>query len=194
MHDIEPHYKWRDKYISSDDEKTPFYGRIYDEFAFTQKIYNYFIHPQWDDFGAQTLYTKLLFADYENGYVIFEMIGEWNDCLNNDVMFFKRDVIDQLINHGITKFIIIFENVLNFHGGDDDYYEEWLSDIAEEGGWITFINTSDHVEEEMKESQLNFHTNFGFPLNSINWRTLKPKQLYKIIAGILKNETKKIRY
>ncbi len=194
MHDIEPHYHWRDKYISSNDDRTPFFGRIYDEFTFSNKIYNYFVHPQWDAFGSATLYTKLLFTDYDRGYAIFEMLGEWNDCLNNDIMFLKRDVIDPMIEHGIHKYIIICENVLNFHVGDDDYYEEWQNDIVEEGGWISFINTLDHVEDEMKEGQLNFYTNFGAPFNTVNWRMLKPKQVLDLVELLLSGETKKLRY
>lgn len=194
MHNIEPHYKWRDSYISSNDDRTPFYGRIYDEFSYSQKIYNYFIHPQWDNFGSQTLYTKLLFADYDNEYAIFEMIGEWNDCLNNDIMFFKRDVIDPLIEQGLKKFIIICENVLNFHAGEDDYYEEWNADIIEDGGWISFINTLEHVEEEMKTSNINYYSNFGEPLNTINWRPLTPKQIFTLIEKILSDSTKLLRY
>lgn len=194
MHNIEPHYKWRDKYIASDDDKTPFFGKIYDEFSFSQKIYNYFIHPQWDDFGSPTLYTKILFADYEEGFAIFEMIGEWNDCINNDIMFFKRDVIDLLVENGINKFIIICENVLNFHAGEDDYYEEWVSDIVENGGWISFINTLQHVEEEMATANLNYHVNFGENMSNINWRPLKPKQILLVIEKILQTRIKQLRY
>jgi hypothetical protein len=194
MHDIEPHYKWRDNYIASDDDKTPFFGKIYDEFSFSQKIYNYFIHPQWDDFGSPTLYTKILFADYDDGFVICEMIGEWNDCINNDIMFFKREVVDVLVEHGINKFIIICENVLNFHAGEDDYYEEWVSDIVEDGGWISFINTLQHVEEEMASSNLNYYVNFGEYMSSINWRPLKPKQILILIEKIIQSNTKQLRY
>jgi len=105
MHEIEPYYNWRDRYIASEDERSPFYGRIYNEFVFTQKIYNYFIHPQWDEFGSQTLYLKILFADYDLGFAIIEMLGEWNDCLQNDVMYLKRDVVDELAKQGINKYI-----------------------------------------------------------------------------------------
>lgn len=194
MHDIEPHYRWRDKYIASDDDKTPFFGRVYDEFSFSQKIYNYFIHPQWDNFGSPTLYTKILFADYDDGYAILEMIGEWNDCINNDIMFLKRDLVDILIGNGIHKFIIICENVLNFHAGEDDYYEEWISDVTEEGGWICFINTLQHVEEEMSSANINYHVNFGNNMNNLNWRALKPKQVLLLIENILQGQTKQLRY
>lgn len=48
MHDIEPWWGWRDEYVAEKDSRSPFYGRTYDEFTFTNKVYNYFIHPQWD--------------------------------------------------------------------------------------------------------------------------------------------------
>ena len=143
MHDIEPYYRWRDYYVASDDKHSPFYGRVYSELHYTEKIYNYYIHPQWDFFGSPTLYMKLLFVDYEEGYAILEFIGEWNDCITNDIMYLKRDVADVLIENGITKFILLCDNVLNFHGSDDCYYEEWWDDIKEAGGWVCLVNTFD---------------------------------------------------
>lgn len=131
MHDLEPFYYWRDEYDSAFDKYSPFYGRQYDEFFFTHTIYNFYIHPQWDYFGSPTLYMKILYADYERGFAIFEMLGEWNDCITNDIMYLKRDVADVLMEHGINKFIIICENVLNFHSSDDCYYEEWFDDLRQ---------------------------------------------------------------
>ena len=61
MHNIEPFFNWRHLYSAEEDPKSPFYGRTYSEFEFTQVIYNYYIHPQWDDFGSRTLYLKILF-------------------------------------------------------------------------------------------------------------------------------------
>ena len=185
MHNIEPHHRWRDKYISSEDQHSPFFGRTYDEFFFTKKIYNYFIHPQWDNFGSATLYMKILFADYENGYAIFELLGEWNDCLHNDVMFLKRDVVDELMPSGINKFIIIAENVLNFHASDDCYYEEWYDDVKEDGGWITMINLLPHVEEEMQEVNMKYYVNHGGYFNDLNWRALTPKGLIALVENSL---------
>ena len=63
MHDIEPFYNWRDFYISEEDKDSPFYKMTYNEFAYTNKIYNYYVHPQWDQFGSETMYIKILFAD-----------------------------------------------------------------------------------------------------------------------------------
>ncbi len=85
MHEIEPYFNWRHLYIADEDVKSPFYGRTYSEFEFTQTVYNFYIHPQWDDFGSSTLYIKILFADYETGFAIIEMIGEWNDAIENDI-------------------------------------------------------------------------------------------------------------
>jgi len=188
MHDIEPYYRWRDYYIASEDERSPFYGREYDEFQFTHQVYNYFIHPQWDEFGSATLYLKILFTDYDEGYAILELIGEWNDCLSNDIMFLKREVIDVLADQGISKFILICENVLNFHGSDDCYYEEWAEEVIEEGGWICLINTLEHVAQEMKETQLSPYINFGPPFDNLNWRPHKPKALYRAIDALVMGE------
>jgi len=194
MHDIEPHYHWRDRYIAEEDERSPFFGRQYDEFKFSQKVYNYFIHPQWDFFGSQTLYTKVIFADYEEGYAIMEMIGEWNDCLKNDVMYFKRDVIDRMIDAGISKFIIVCENVLNFHGSDDCYYEEWSEDARDEYGWVCFINTLDHVKEEMQQTQIQQHINMGAHFNNINWRPHEPKLFYKLVQEMIQNQVRQLNW
>ena len=78
MHDIEPYFKWRDWYTAEEDTRSPFYGREYSEFEFTHAVYNYLIHPQWDEFGSKTLYLKILYADYDEHFAIIEMLGEWN--------------------------------------------------------------------------------------------------------------------
>lgn len=192
MHDIEPYYKWRDHYIASEDEKSPFYGREYDEFRFTNKIYNYFIHPQWDQFGSHTLYSKILYADYEDQFAIIELIGEWNDCISNDIMFLKREIVDQLALHGIVKYILICENVLNYHGGEDDYYEEWYDDVSDDLGWICFINTLDHVALEMRDTKLQHFVNFGQDFNHLNWRPHKPKSIFLAIEALVEGQPKRL--
>ncbi len=194
MHDIEPYYHWRDLYIASEDENSPFYGRTYSEFVFTNKIYNYFIHPQWDGFGSPTLYTKILFVDYDEGFAIMEMIGEWNDAINNDIMFLKRDVIDPMLKHNISKYIIVAENVLNFHADGDDYYEEWGQDTIEENGWVCILNSLEHVEEEMKDARLELHVHFGEPFVDIKWRIMKPQQLYGMIKQLLQKQTNRLTW
>jgi hypothetical protein len=192
MHDIEPHYKWRDDYIASEDKRSPFYGRSYDEFRFTNRIYNYYIHPQWDDFGSNTLYLKVLFADYSEGYAILELIGEWNDCIDNDIMYLKREVIDRMMKCRIFKFILICENVLNFHSSDDCYYEEWYEDIKDEDGWICLVNTLEHVSAEMKDSHLQYFLNFGAKFNDLDWRPHPPKTVFLLVEAIVQGGVRRL--
>lgn len=184
MHSIEPYFNWRELYTAEEDPRSPFYGREYSELEFTNTIYNYFIHPQWDDFGSSTLYMKILFADYEQKYVVIELIGEWNDALYNDVMTFKRDIIDHFQSEGIKHFIVIGENVLNFHYSDDSYYEEWYDDI--EDGWIAFIDFQKHVLEEMKRARIDWYVNWGGELDELAWRTFKPHQLFNKVNNIIR--------
>jgi hypothetical protein len=182
MHDIEPFYNWRHIYVSEEDERSPFYGRIYSEFEFTQTIYNYYIHPQWDEFGSRTLYMKVLMADYEEQYVIIELIGEWNDAIENDIMTLKRDVIDVFFADGITKFILIAENVLNFHNGDKDYYEEWFDEVSENDGWIVCLNMPVQTQHDFKKAKLNY---FIEQMELDNWRIYKPFHLFKFIDEMI---------
>ena len=192
MHDLAPYHRWRDFYTAEEDENSPFYGCEYSEFEYSKKVYNYYIHPQWDEFGSATLYLKVLFADYEEGYAILEFIGEWNDTIYNDIMFLKRNVIDSMIKRGIFRFILLCENVLNFHGSDDSYYEEWWDDIKEEEGWIAFLNTHRHVAEEMGRTQLHFYSNFGDDYNNINWRTQKPERVAEAIQALVEGRIKRV--
>ncbi len=177
MQDIEPFYNWRHLYIASEDERSPFYQREYSEFVYTNAIYNYLIHPQWDDIESPTLYIKILFTDYEQGFTIIELIGEWNDCINNDIMLLKRDIIEQLMLHGIKKFILIGENVLNYHASDDEYYQEWFDEV--EDGWIAFLNFRKHVLDEFQRANIDYYIVSGGQLNDISWRTATPQQLFE---------------
>jgi len=188
MHDIEPYFHWRDRYIASEDRYSPLFGRQYDEFFFRNRIYNYYIHPQWDEFGSSTLYLKILFADYDEGYAYLELIGEWNDCLSNDIMFLKREIIDPMIGEGISRFLLFCGNVLNFHGDGDEYYQEWHEEVTEEGGWICFVNLLEHVEQEMKSTRLDRYIFMGDPFNDINWRKLEPETLVELVDSMIENQ------
>ncbi len=188
MHDIEPWWGWRDEYTAENDNNSPFHGLVYDEFTFSNRIYNYYIHPQWDFFGSETLYGKLLFVNYKKHFAIIELIGEWNDALYNDIMFLKRDFADILNKNHIFKFAIICENVINFHGDDDSYYEEWYDDVKDENGWICLINTYEHVYTEMSRYRIHNYLNFGTPFNNLPWRTLKPNLVLDLIEGIMKKQ------
>lgn len=188
MHDIEPYYKWRDQYIAAEDERSPFYGTVNSEFHFVHKIYNHLIHPQWDDIGCETMYGKLIYADYEDEIAIIELIGEWNDLITNDILGFLKGTIYPLISEGITKFMIICENILNFHGDDNSYYEEWYEEIQDNDGWICFVNISDHVYKEMRKASLQYFVNMGGRLNELNWRTQKPENIGLLLESIIFNK------
>lgn len=183
MHNLEPYYQWRDDYIAAEDERSPFYETEYSEFYYDKQLYNYLIHPQWDSFGSNTLYIKVLFVDYDRQYCIIELIGEWNDAITNDIMILKREILELVMDEGIDKFILVGENVLNFHASDDSYYEEWFQEV--EDGWIAGINFSDHVVHEFRTNSIDYYINFGGELDVLNWRTLKPLQFYKKVEEIL---------
>lgn len=190
MHEIEPYHGWLAYYDSSEDDRSPFYGKEYNYDLYSENIYGYFIDPGWDFFGSETLYMKVLYANYEEGFIIIELIGEWNDAINNDIMHLKRNVVEHILGADINKFILIGENILNFHGSDDSYYEEWFEEVEEASlagnqGWIAALNFRDFVESEMANYEIDQYINFGGQLQVVNWRTMNPIALYKIISGLL---------
>src|ERR1043166_2513003 len=182
MHEIEPFYNWRHQYVSEEDERSPFYGRLYSEFEFSQTIYNYYIHPQWDEFESRTLYMKVLMADYDEHYVVIELFGEGNDVIENDIMNIKRGGGDKFFESGITKFILIAENVLNFHSGDKDYYEEWFEENNESGGWVVALNMSEASQYDFRRKKLN---NYIEMISLPDWRVYKPYHLFKKIDSMV---------
>jgi len=182
MHTIEPYYNWRHIYIAEEDKRSPFYGRKYSEFEFSQTVYNFYIHPQWDDFGSRTLYLKIIYADYELNFVIIEMIGEWNDTIENDIMEFKREVVDKLMEQNINKFILITENVLNFHSSDKEYYEEWFEQTNDNNGWIVALNMPEATQYDFRKKKLNYFIEL---IELDNWRVYKPYHLFKKIDNEL---------
>ena len=111
------------------------------------------------------------------------MFGEWNDCINNDIMILKRNIIEEMMYAGINKFILIGENVLNFHSSDDCYYQEWFDEV--EDGWICFLNFRKHVMDEFQNANIDYYIVSGGALNDIAWRTAKPNILYEKIELVV---------
>lgn len=183
MHKIEPFYRWLQYYDPAHDEHSPFYGKEYNYDIYSEAIYNYYIDPAWDFMGSETLYMKILFADYNEGYMVIEFIGEWNDALHNDIMHLKRNIIDHFLYLDIRKFILIGENVFNFHGSDDCYYEEWFDEL--EDGWVAAVNFRDFVLQEMAKYHLDFYINSGGGLQIDNWRSFDPPALFHRIDSII---------
>lgn len=173
--------------MSEEDERSPFYGRVYSEFEYSHTIYNYYIHPQWDEFGSRTLYLKVLMADYDERYAIIELIGEWNDAIENDIMNLKREVVDKMISTGITKFILIAENVLNFHSSDKEYYEEWFEEVTDAQGWIVCLNMPEQTQYDFRQAKLN---RFIELMELPDWRIYKPIHLFRKIDQIMVNRLK----
>lgn len=182
MHEIEPYYNWRHLYTAEEDKRSLFFGRDHSEFQFTQTVYNFYIHPQWDVFGSQTLYLKVLYVDYEIGYAIIEFIGEWNDAIENDIMTLKREVVDQMISNGISKFIMICENVLNFHSSDECYYEEWCEDVEESGGWVAMLGIPAQSMVEYKRSGLDRYMHM---IQLPDWRPFSPSNLFTKVDNLI---------
>lgn len=183
MHTLEPHYLWRHLYLAAEDERSPFYGYENSEVYFTDKIYDHIIHPQWDNFGAETVFIKQLYADYEEGFTILEFMGEWNDVLHNDIMKLKRDVIEPMLGEGIYKFILLGENLLNFHADETDYYEEWADEV--EDGWIALINFRPQVLDEIGHYNLDHYLISGGELDDMDWHRWSPKKMFQKVSGIV---------
>jgi len=183
LHTIEPFERWLNYYNPAFDESSPFFGKEYNYDLYSDTIYNYYIDPAWDYMGSETLYIKILYADYMEKYAIIELMGEWNDAIGNDIMFLKRNVIDHFTYNQVNKFILIGENVFNFHGSDDCYYEEWYEDLEE--GWIAGINFRSFVIEEWRKYNVDYYINFGGELEIDNWRTFSPAKLFDKVASII---------
>lgn len=183
MHEIEPYYSWEKYYSAENDPHSPYYGKEYNFDQYSDTIYGYYIHPAWDNIGSQTLYIKIIYANYDSGIAVIEMIGEWNDAIHNDVMFLKRNVVDELVNNGIHRFILIGENVFDFHGSDDCYYEEWFEDI--EDGWIAAINFRYFVHDEWRKFGIDAYLNYGGEMEIDNWRTYHPEAFCAMVSGMI---------
>lgn len=177
MHEIEPFLNWDKIYNPSEDGLSPFFGEEY--FGYENALYNHLIHPLWDFIGSETLYVKVLLVDYDSGFGIIELLGEWNDTLHNDIMHLKRNLIDPMLQEGINRFLLIGENVLNFHGLEDDYYQEWFEEV--EDGWIVVMGFRDFIHEEWTKYRLDYYLNWGGNLELENWRTLSPQKILEVI-------------
>jgi hypothetical protein len=90
---------------------------------------------------------------------------------------------------GIRRFILIGENVLNFHNSDDCYYEEWFDEVCDDDGWIALVNFRQHVIEEFAEIDLDAFFVLGGGLQELAWRTFSPEQLF---ARIDDNVTRRL--
>jgi hypothetical protein len=179
VHTLEPFAGWLKYYDSSQDDQSPFFGKEYNLDLYSDTVYGYYIDPAWDSFGSETLYLKTLYAGYDQQVAILELIGEWNDTLHNDIMTLKSGFLEVLIDAGIQKFILLGANIMNFHGSDDCYYEEWSQDVEE--GWIALVEAAEFVVDEMKKYRLHHYMHMGEAMAIPTWRTLHPQQLLRVV-------------
>lgn len=187
MHEIEPFYGWIDEYRAETDRFSPFFNiQDQERETYVNTIYNFYIHPEWDDMGSPTLFLKILYVHYQYQFAVIELMGEWNDAISNDIMFLKRKIVDVLLKNRISKFMLIGENVLNFHSDDSSYYEEWADDIAEDRGWIALINFRQQVLCEMKTSRLLSYISWAKD-EEWTWRKNKPLELFYYMEQSIKN-------
>lgn len=183
MHTLEPFAGWLITYDPAIDERSPYHGKEYNYDVYSETIYGYYIDPAWDAIGSETLYIKILYADYDQRFAIIEFIGEWNDTLYNDVMHLKRNIIDLLLHEGINKYILIGENIMNFHGSDDSYYEEWFDEVEE--GWIAAVSFPDFIQDEFKKYKIDNYINMGGTLQIEKWRTLTPQLFFELVDKLI---------
>jgi hypothetical protein len=183
MHNIEPYYNWLKYYDPAADVRSPFYGKQYNFDVYSETIYGYYIDPAWDGIGSETLYLKILYADYQTGFAVIEFIGEWNDAINNDIMTLKRNILELMMAEGINKFILVGENILNFHGSDDSYYEEWFEEVGD--GWIAAVCFPPFVQDEFRKYHIDQYINMGGTLQIEQWRTLRPQNFCDLVSTLI---------
>ena len=110
------------------------------------------------------------------------MLFRSNDAIENDVMTLKREVVDKLLAQGINKFILIGENVLNFHSSDECYYEEWFEDVQEKGGWIVMLGLPEQSAYDFKRTGIH---RFVELLELVDWRPFTPSNLFTKIDNLI---------
>ena len=100
-------------------------------------------------------------------------------------MFLKRDYIEPMMAQGIHKFMLIGENVLNFHTSDEEYYAEWFDEVNDADGWIALLNFRPHVLEDLQRANIDQYFLLGGHLNALAWRTTEPENLYEKVEGMV---------
>lgn len=183
MQDLEPFYRWRDIYVANEDPKSPLFRQENESNFASEAIYNYYIHPLWDSMGSKTLFLKILYTDYKKHFAIIELMGEWNDAIENDIMFLKREIIDPMMDTGISRFILIAENVLNFHNSEADYYEEWFENVTDCNGWIVCLNMPEATQYDFRQLKLHYFIELR---NMPDWRKYTPDGLFSGVEAEMK--------
>lgn len=179
LHNVEPFYGWLGLYNHEEDERSPFHGVEHNLFEYDRYIYTFPAHPTWDTIESESLLVKILFVDYERGYAIIELLGEWNDLQYNDFKLLCEGCLSYLVDQGINRFALICENVFNVYLGPDDYYEAFQDEL--EDGWLCLLRARAGVKQEFCHFGLDQYVFFSEELDAIKWRKLRPWQLYDLL-------------
>jgi hypothetical protein len=185
MHDIEPFWNWRHKYTAEEDERSPFFGEDHSEFEFTNAVYDHVIHPQWDNFGStHPVHEAALRRPRRR-------LRHHRADRRVERPAAQRHHAVQAEHHrtpdgqGINKFILIGENVLNFHTSDEEYYAEWFEEVSDADGWIALLNFRPHVLEDMQSANIDQYFLLGGKLNALKWRTQEPETVFEVVEGFV---------
>jgi hypothetical protein len=100
-------------------------------------------------------------------------------------MHLKRNILETLMAAGVYKFILMGDNILNFHGSDDCYYEEWFEETDEQDGWIAAVNFREFVMDEWRKYNIDSYINFGGTLQLAQWRTLEPLTFFEMVKRVI---------
>jgi len=182
---IEPYYGWLHLYSHEMDEMSPFHEVEHNLFYFDRHVYTFNAHPLWDSIESESLLMKILFVDYDSGYTIIELFGEWNDLFENDFKLMCENCLDIMLYYGVEKYIFICENVFNIYFEHDDYYSHFMEQLEE--GWMCVLKARSNVLEEFVKYDIQQYFYWNHELDKLNWRKLKPWEIKdKIDASISK--------
>ena len=181
LHHIEPFYGWLKWYSHDQDECSPFHQVEHNLFYFDRSVNRIPAHPLWDDIGSESLLVKILYADYDQGFAIIELFGEWNDLFENDYKLLAENCLTYLIDHGIQKFILLCENVFHAYFQSDDYYQALQEELEE--GWVCLLRPREEVWEDMQSYGITSYFYRSPILDEFPWRRLKPHQLFQLVES-----------
>ncbi|MEM6801348.1 MAG: hypothetical protein AAF696_08080, partial [Bacteroidota bacterium] len=94
-----------------------------------------------------------------------------------------ENCLTYLIDQGINKYILICENVFHIYLEEDDYYRAVEEEL--EDGWIFALRLRKELKDEMRDYGIAPYIYWSEKLDTVNWRSLKPAQLYKLIYSML---------
>ena len=101
-------------------------------------------------------------------------------------MEMKRRLADPLNSQGIDKFLFLAYNLLNFHGGEEDYYAEWAEDC--EAGWIVLLNARDHILQDLRTARLSPYLWAGERYRFSGWRIQDPLALCQAVDLLIQKQ------